>query len=432
MMLLMLTLSAWLSAESRAADPVPTLELKLVDPGGEEAALTVPLPWSERYTFRAGKRDYALEISAEYGGDDKVAVSGVVSELKRGKAKAVSRREVALREGREGTFQANFMAPKGMTDASGQPVLSLHWSFEGIWMLSGEGEALEAPAVPEGEYVAVWPTAQLYAAPREDAYAFRLSGAPTLVTEATPVTFRLLGQSEGWLELESVGGDARAHCGAAVPGFAGAALRLYARPEALSQVITEVIEHREDDGTGYTLNPGLPVQCDASGRCALVSRGGGSDIQAVLSLPASSLGDRYTPAASLGLRRGIRGLRPRAPSTVLATLGDASVETASSAVPIQALSGAAAPVVTVGHDCAVYRLSVLPSQVTALEEPEEPAAAAGPELDAGTALYWADGSPAGVLRGGALPEALSDVGGRRCWDAAQVAGQDPVWICVDP
>lgn len=436
-MLMTLTLAAALLPGSLAADPVPTLELSLVDPGGQQTALTVPLPWEETYTFHTEKRDYELAISAEHGEGDKVSVSGVVSEVKKGKAKAVSSRKVELREGRQGDFRANFMAPKGMEDEAGNPVTALHWSFEGTWMLNGEGEAIPDPPVPEGEHVLVWRDAALHTAPREGAPSFRLGGGQRLVTEAPPVPFRLVGEADGWLELRVPSEAPRAYCHQRPDGFHGLELTVYARPESLAPVTTRVIELSREDGGGFTLNPGVAAQCDASGRCLVVSEGYQTAIQAVLALPEDAVGDRFTPAASLGIAAGIRDLKTRAPQTLLATLGEDPVESAAVAERVQALTGARAPLATVGDDCARYVLPVMPSQVVPVMERAadgEPGASSSVGVREGAPLSWADGSPAGsALMEVSIFTETSEVGGKTCWPLGlEVEGQDPVLLCADP
>jgi hypothetical protein len=356
-------------AVAAMAEPVPVLELNLTDPAGAVHLYQTPLPLEKDFTLPAGKLEYRYAVSAEAGEGGEVTVEAVLYEVKKGKEKAVSSHGMSLKEGVKKELKSSTAAPKGFTDSVGAAQTVLQWNLEGLWLTNGEaGE--ETAAGPAGEYVLVWPGAGLYADPEDTEPALTLGEASVrMVTEAPPVSFRLVELGEAFAEVEALdSASQQALCQPPSPLEGAPEGSLFVRLADLAPATTAPISLSHEDGALW-LAPGVAAQCDASGRCVV---GGSYSLQAIVALPPESVGTVFSAGERRQPLGAVRGIRGRGRDALLGEIGGGPVALPDKdPIPALAIEGVSAPTVTVGDACSRYTLHPLPSQIEALPDDSE-------------------------------------------------------------
>ena len=128
--------------------------------------------------------------------------------------------------------------------------------------------------------------------------------------ESTPphfAAFRVRGEENGWVALETLGEDALPHCAGGIDALAPFRLRFYVPVGALAPVTQREVSQSFDDGTRIELSRGVPLtrlQRDGFFRTQL------GDVSTVVHLEPSEVGTRYMPSAPLprpAVSRMLRG-----------------------------------------------------------------------------------------------------------------------------
>lgn len=291
-------------------------------------------------------------------------------------------------------------------------------------------------------------TAPLHVAPDPSAPAIVIAPVEegALAGARELAAFRVRGERQGWVELETLGEPAVAHCAPDVPSLYGLRLRLFTPSRALAPVTIRDVEQRFADGTSITLRRGTPLE--PLPRAPMLFRAADEGLGVVLRLAAHDVGTRYLDSAAFETRPTTHTL----PSEVIA----AGVPIVSEGARLEASDPRARPVyrgrasprgdLIAELHTRCMRLEVrVPMHVVqerAIEvATSESVAPVGPPLvPSGTALLWPNGVEAGRTSAPIALGALASSGASqepqgelRCFVRALREGDDPTGrleLCV--
>lgn len=157
---------------------------------------------------------------------------------------------------------------------------------------------LEPETAPELEgpprYVIVRADAVLRATPEERA----LQAADTTVQpEDRGKVWRLVRNSQDWVQLESLPADRDGHCAGPERSLAGLAVRVWVRPTDLAPVLTQGVVQTWPDGTAILVQPGLEVGAPLGKTAAdkLVVPFATSAYLSAVEAPVAAVGASYLP-----------------------------------------------------------------------------------------------------------------------------------------
>jgi hypothetical protein len=294
---------------------------------------------------------------------------------------------------------------------------------------------LAAPAAAADRYVVVARERPLYVAPAGDAAAIRVQVGARGTFDKEFAVYRLIGERDGWAEIESVPfdvDDASGHCELGETTLSALRLRLFVRVADLTPVVTRAARVRFGDATWIDVAPGLPLRRQ-DGRMVV------ADLEFV-AVPGQVAGNRYTPV----MPRPVDALFNR---TMTGKLGGAGVTAwLVDVTRVQRRKGKPA-LATARMRCGAMTVAVA-DEYTVAEEIEELGDAddgvAGapddidhrpghepPMLPVGATIHWTDGRVAGSTRVERYFDRgeLQARGGRICWRYTQLPDQPP--LCVE-
>ena len=283
-------------------------------------------------------------------------------------------------------------------------------------LIAGAGAAACGGGLAPGAYVVVSHASTFHASAATDGIRFRAQTDPPLADAAEDaaggVVLRVRSVENGWAEVENPApAELGGHCRGALEEIAPFRLRFYVPAEALDRVVARPVHERYPDGTSIDLLPGLPLGTpDGAGR----EPAWRSNVTLHLALPADAVARGYAAPAPETIRAFAvpPGELPEDAPVLIGgarlTVGPHVVETH------QAMSVRAHPIA----EGVLVELADACSKLTALAKPEDigPFGYGGPPgsmaygasghvtdhdtryLYPGTALFWADGTPAGEAR----------------------------------
>lgn len=278
------------------------------------------------------------------------------------------------------------------------------------------GSAACGGGLAPGAYVVVSHAATFHASAATGGLGFRAQSDPPLADAAEDaaggVVLRVRSAKDGWTEVENpTPAELGGHCRGALEEIAPFRLRFFVPAEALDRVVARPVHERYPDGTAIDLLPGLPLgPPDGAGREPAWREG----MTLLLALPADAVARGYaapTPETIRAFAVPSDELPEDAPVLIggaRLTVGPHVVET-HQAMSVRARPTAKGVLVDLADAC---------SKLTALAKPEDlgvfgyggpsgtmSSASAGAVTDTdtrflypGTALFWADGTPAGEAR----------------------------------
>ncbi len=287
-------------------------------------------------------------------------------------------------------------------------------------------EVVSAEVAAPSPYVLVRAAAKLHVAPDASAPALAAYAVPTPASGRPEFVdvYRLLGERDGWLELESVPESTyRAHCNGNLDALHGLRLRLFAPVADRVLVTTREVRAAYDDGTAVSLAPGMPLWPE--GQPGLYSTMHGSLTLAV-HVPADAVGTAYEP--------GAQWPEPESPRRMLAqaAVRDGALRFGRSAVaqPAGLFSVVLvteekplgdAVLATVPRGCLKLEVRVKPEEVQdyvvggllgRTDDSLEP-----PYARAKSRLFWDSGAPAGeATQDFGLGREVVPAPGRRCFE----------------
>lgn len=330
----------------------------------------------------------------------------------------------------------------------------------------GAKPAATPARAPASSFVLLNRATWLRVAPSDDAQKVRdprvgqprLSKTPLLEEDFWVLRF-VEKDAKGWVTVETVPGLAHdpvssgesTHCypGAQVSGLA---LRFFVRAEELQTVLTKTVAREAQDGTGFTLRPGVAVGRPTDERIPVSIDG----LRFLAKIPADHVGTTYAPSSEsrFGLAKDDALTRIAPAATV--TLDGASVDVTRALFTLapsgtRALEGGGS-LVTIEWNCGSYRLKVVtPNGTPAVEQlgglmgglgmmGGGDAGAARPVVKAGAKAWWRNGAAAGHAVEEIEPGAeLAKAGKRRCFGFAlrkdpfglNRPAKDPLEVCFD-
>lgn len=178
-----------------------------------------------------------------------------------------------------------------------------------LLVLAGLGLGTRAVAQPAGvaphRRVLVWIDAKLYAEPdvRGPAVVVGALRRPREESLGSVIPMTVVGTRDDFLEVEPVDGVDCVWAIAALPDELTAP-RLYVLASDLAPVLTTTFRLTHADGSGFVLEPGVPV--GRSGTVRVVSLNG-NEVPAPI--PDAAIGVSYAPHAIASIRAGRRGDR---------------------------------------------------------------------------------------------------------------------------
>lgn len=288
-------------------------------------------------------------------------------------------------------------------------------------------------------FAVVWAGADFHVAPDASAPTVPLmppSRAREPWARDTFMAFRIVGEADGWVTVETLGSGGEAHCTAERPALSPFHLRLHVTSRSLVPVTVREVTQTFDDGTAVRLARGVPLESIGRGRLFRARLG---QLSTVVRLDPRDVGTRYLPSE---------------PPEAVPMQGLLSAETLRAGVPIVGRTGRvqsseirtdvvvharerrdADEIVELRPRCA--RLSVrVPARVV-----REPAGLlsgrvtgpsdAPPYVDRGARIFWPDGRDAGVItRRVTAGEEVGSEGDLRCFARALHFDAEPsVVLC---
>lgn len=261
-----------------------------------------------------------------------------------------------------------------------------------------------------------------------DAYGLPLARASFRV-------FRILGERNGWAQLETLGEPARAHCADGLETLEPFRLRLFVPVSMLALVTQRETRQEFADGTFIELARGAPLEPLPGVGWFRVHLGG---VATTVRLAQADVGTRYLPSAELAPAAAAHALRGDAIGSGAAVLGiTGPIESAGGgdvSVYATAMRGAEA-LVELRPRCG--RIVVRAPAHALADHAGEPVVSERETLRAdaivvraGTTVRWRGGGYAGtVTRDTALDEEVEPSGRLRCFrGSAAGAG---IELCFD-
>jgi hypothetical protein len=293
-----------------------------------------------------------------------------------------------------------------------------------------------APAAAADRYVVVARERPLYVAPAADAATIRVQVGARGTFDKEFAVYRLIGERDGWAEIESVVfdvDDPSGHCEFGEATLSALRLRLFVRIADLTPVATRAARVRFGDGTWIDVAPGLPLRRQ-DGRMVV------ADLEFV-AVARDLAGSRYTPLMP-------RPVDPLFNRTVTGKLGGVGVTSwLVDVTRLQRRKGKPA-LASVRLRCGAMTVAVadeytVAEAVEGIGDADDGVAGAPDDIDhrpgheppwlpVGAAIYWADGRVAGSMRVERYFDRaeLQARGGRICWRYTQLPDQPP--LCADP
>jgi hypothetical protein len=282
-------------------------------------------------------------------------------------------------------------------------------------------------------FAVVWAGAPFHVAPDPSSPTVPLMPAANAREPWAHDTFiavRVIGESNGWATIETLGGRDEEHCTDARPALDSFRLRLHVPTRSLVSVTTREVTQSFDDDTSVRIGRGVPIESLGRGDLYRVRL---SELSTVVRLAVRDVGTRYLPnpapesATPTGLL-AIDALRAGVP--IVGTTGRVHSSTGQGDVAVYAREAHGSELlVELRPRCASLRVRVpahVVSDVLGTRVASEPVAdGAPPFLEPGARIFWPDGTDAGSItrRVGAGDE-VEARGELRCFARALQAGAE--------
>ena len=267
-----------------------------------------------------------------------------------------------------------------------------------------------APArVAPGAFVVVSHATTFHAAAADDGIRFRAQSGPPPTDAAEDaaggVVLRVRAASAGWVEVTNPA-EAKGHCGRALDEIEPFELHFFVPAAALVPVVARPYRAAYPDGTSIELRPGLPLgPPDAAGRFPALR----PEARLELALPTDAVARGYAgPAPAFAPAAPVPDDAPVLIGGARLTVGPHAV-VPRAAMAVRATPRGAGTLVELADDCSKMTALAAPADVGMYgmgAEGGAPGYAIGGGvtdhdtryLYPGTALFWADGTPAGQAR----------------------------------
>jgi hypothetical protein len=429
-----------LSTLAMAAESDLVLDLNITGPL-DDAILDeeVSLPYTASIEKTYGKGTYRVDIDAKHVGREVILDVKVIDTKPRTEAKVA---DLGLELQPESAQDASktVIAPRGLKK-DGAKLQYATFAVDASWRWNSGNWPEEARATPAkaGELVVVWEDTVLYGAPADDAPGARLRPAERHPTVAGYVPLTVVEDQGDWLKVSTA--EVTDSCHVVSDSRLGALdLTLFVKRSDLLLVTPSVVTVDYKDGTHHTLQPGVVVMPPQGkllvGDGELLMKADAGDVLADVTLPTGTLAVSFAPTAPTAPA----AMEDQVVASSNRSLGETNAgevywlgegpaylqgawelpedpEAAESLIMEEDFVGDASDRPDVGQAqgivhgaCSVHHFQMLPSRIKpsdyvanegAFAEDVAPTevVTATWGLKAGTALNWADGTPAGTATG---------------------------------